>query len=129
MLKFFALIMKNLGRNKLRTTLTALAVTVMVTICAEMLTIIVSVRQHVEAEASQSKLLVTERWVAPSQIPARYVPALTRLDGVVDWTIWNFYAGYFDQSHLIKSFRQFADTSPREYFAHTHAISNMFSSL
>jgi ABC-type lipoprotein release transport system permease subunit len=90
--------MKNLGRNKLRTTLTALAVTVMVTICAEMLTIIVSVRQHVEAEASQSKLLVTERWVAPSQIPARYVPALTRLDGVVDWTIWNFYAGYFDQS-------------------------------
>jgi len=97
-MKFLVLILKNLGRNKLRTTLTALAVTVMVTLCAAMMTIIVSVRQHVAAEASQSKLLVTERWVAPSRIPARYVPALTRLDGVVDWTIWNFYAGYFDAS-------------------------------
>jgi len=38
-------------------------------------------------------------------------------------------SGYFDQSHLIKSFRQFAATSPRDYFAHTHAISNLFSSL
>jgi putative ABC transport system permease protein len=99
-LKFLVLIMKNLGRNKLRTTLTALAVTVMVTICAEMITIITSVQQHVEAEASQSKLLVTERWVAPSRIPARYVPSLTRLEGVVDWTIWNFYAGYFESSRL-----------------------------
>jgi putative ABC transport system permease protein len=97
-LKFFILILKNLGRNKLRTTLTALAVTVMVTICAEMATIILSVRQHVEAEASQSKLLVTERWVAPSRIPARYVPSLTRLEGVEDWTVWNFYAGYLDAS-------------------------------
>ncbi len=58
-MKFFLLILKNLGRSKLRTTLTALAVTVMVTICAEMTTIIVSVRQHVAAESSQSKLLVT----------------------------------------------------------------------
>jgi putative ABC transport system permease protein len=97
-LKFFVLILKNLGRNKLRTTLTALAVTVMVTLCAEMMTIITTVRQHVEAEASQSKLLVTERWIAPSRIPARYVPALTRLEGVVDWTIWNFYAGFLDES-------------------------------
>jgi putative ABC transport system permease protein len=69
-----------------------------VTICAEMATIILSVRQHVEAEASQSKLLVTERWVAPSRIPARYVPSLTRLEGVEDWTVWNFYAGYLDAS-------------------------------
>jgi putative ABC transport system permease protein len=97
-MKFFILILKNLGRSKLRTTLTALAVAVMATICAEMMTIIVSVRQHVEAESSQSKLLVTERWVAPSHIPARYLPSLTRLEGVVDWTVWNFYAGYFDAS-------------------------------
>lgn len=97
-MKFFLLILKNLGRSKLRTTLTALAVIVMVTICAEMLTIIVSVRQHVAGESSKSKLLVTERWVAPSRIPARYLPSLTRLDGVVDWTVWNFYAGYFDAS-------------------------------
>lgn len=95
---FLLLILKNLGRNKLRTVLTALAVTVMVTICAEMMSIIVMVRRHVEAEASQSKLLISERWVAPSRIPARYVPALTRLEGVIDWTVWNFYAGFLDSS-------------------------------
>jgi putative ABC transport system permease protein len=97
-LKFLILILKNLGRNKLRTTLTALAVTVMVTICAEMMTIITSVKQHVEAEASQSKLLVSERWVFPSRVPARYIPTLTRLEGVVDWTTWNMYGGFFDES-------------------------------
>jgi len=38
-------------------------------------------------------------------------------------------SGYFDQSHLIKSFRQFTAISPREYFADKHAISNIFSLL
>jgi putative ABC transport system permease protein len=119
-LKFLILILKNLGRNKLRTTLTALAVTVMVTICAEMATIILSVRQHVEAEASQSKLLVTERWVAPSRIPARYVPALTRLEGVEDWTVWNFYAGYFDASRQ-RSYQGFGVATRPENLIRMHS--------
>jgi putative ABC transport system permease protein len=97
-MKFFLLILKNLRRNKLRTTLTALAVTVMVTICAEMLTIILWVHQHVRTQASQSKLLVSERWVAPSRVPARYLSMLTRQEGVVDWTLWNLYGGYLDSS-------------------------------
>jgi len=37
--------------------------------------------------------------------------------------------GYYDQSHLIKSFHQFTDTSPRKYFENDHHISNMFSAL
>jgi putative ABC transport system permease protein len=97
-MKFFLLILKNLRRNKLRTTLTALAVTVMVTICAEMMTIIFWVQHHVQSQASQSKLLVSERWVAPSCVPARYLSLLTRLEGVEDWTLWNLYGGFLDAS-------------------------------
>jgi putative ABC transport system permease protein len=97
-MKFLLLILKNLRRNKLRTTLTALAVTVMVTICAEMMTIIFWVHRHVQTQASQSKLLVSERWVAPSCIPARYLSLLTQQEGVEDWTLWNLYAGFLDAS-------------------------------
>ncbi len=98
MLKFFLLILKNLRRSKLRTTLTALAVMVMVTICTEMMTILFWVHQHVHTQASQSKLLVSERWVAPSCIPARYLSLLTCQEGVEDWTLWNLYTGFLDAS-------------------------------
>ncbi|HTU17438.1 MAG TPA: ABC transporter permease [Gemmataceae bacterium] len=97
-MKFFVLILKNLRRNKLRTILTALAVTVMVTICAEMMTIIFWVHKHVQTQASQSKLLVSERWVAPSCIPARYLSLLTHQEGVEDWTLWDLYTGFLDAS-------------------------------
>jgi putative ABC transport system permease protein len=97
-MKFFLLILKNLRRNKLRTTLTALAVAVMVTICTEMMTILFWVHQHVHTQACQSKLLVSERWVAPSCIPARYLSLLTHQEGVEDWTLWNLYTGYLDAS-------------------------------
>lgn len=92
------LILKNLGRNKVRTTLTALAVAVLVTICAEMTTVTSAIKKRVENDASQSKLLVTERWVMPSRIPARYVPTLTEMEGVEDWTVWCFYTGFFEES-------------------------------
>lgn len=38
-------------------------------------------------------------------------------------------SGYYDQSHLIKSFHQFTGTSPRKYFEDEHQVSNMFSEL
>jgi putative ABC transport system permease protein len=94
--KFLALILKNLGRNKVRTSLTALAVAVLVTISAEMVTVTSTIQKLLEADASQAKLVVSERWVVPSKIPQRYVPYLTRMPGVEDWTTWNFYFGCFD---------------------------------
>jgi putative ABC transport system permease protein len=96
--KFVVLILKNLRRNRVRTALTILAVTVMVTICVEMRTILGTVAGHVEADSSQSRLMVTERWVAPSRIPVRYLPDLTRLDDVEDWTTWNTYPAFYNES-------------------------------
>ncbi len=97
-LKFVILILKNLRRNTVRTGLTVLAVTVMVLLCVEMRAIVGTVARHVEAEGGQSRLMVTERWVAPSRIPVRYLPALSRLDGVEDWTTWNSYPAFFHES-------------------------------
>jgi putative ABC transport system permease protein len=100
-LKFVLLILRNLGRNKLRTGLTALAVTVMVLLCVEMRTILGTVLRRVEAEGSQSRLMVTERWQMPSRIPARYLPALAHLEGVEDWTTWSSYPCYFHEARQV----------------------------
>ncbi len=98
MSKLVVLILKNLRRNRMRTVLTVLAVTVMVTICVEMRTILGTVSGHVEAESGQSRLMVTERWVVPSRIPVRYLPVLSRLDGVEDWTTWNTYPAFLSEA-------------------------------
>ncbi|MGH7171148.1 MAG: hypothetical protein ACRELG_12800 [Gemmataceae bacterium] len=101
MLQFVLLILKNLGRNKLRTSLTALAVTVMVLLCVEMRAILGTVLRRVEADGSQSRLMVTERWEMPSRIPVRYLPALARLEGVEDWTTWSSYPCYFHEARQV----------------------------
>jgi len=100
-LKFVLLILRNLGRNKLRTGLTALAVAVMVLLCVEMRTILGTVLRRVEAEGSQSRLMVTERWQMPSRIPVRYLPALAHLEGVEDWTTWSSYPCYLHEDRLV----------------------------
>ncbi len=98
MLKFLTLGLKNLGRNKIRTTLTALAVLVLVAIYAVVTTVTNTVRDMTRVQAGETKLVVTERWILPSQFPIRYVPELTNVDGIEDWTVWHFYPGFFDDS-------------------------------
>ena len=36
--------------------------------------------------------------------------------------------GYFDQSHMIHEFNEFAGTSPIAYFEQTHRLSELFTS-
>lgn len=96
--KFVVLVLKNLGRSKVRTTLTALAVTVLVTICTIVVTVTSAVGVQLSSESAQSKLIVTERWVAPSEVPVKYLPQLTKIPGVQDWTVWNLYTGFFDDA-------------------------------
>ncbi len=97
MWNFIMLVLKNLGRNKIRTALTSMAVTVLVIIYAVASNVIESVRKSVNSSAGQTKLFVTERWAIPSQVPIRYMDEISRIPGVDHWTTWNFYIGFFDK--------------------------------
>ncbi len=97
MWNFVMLVLKNLGRNKIRTALTSMAVTVLVIIYAVASNVIESVRKSVNSSAGQTKLFVTERWAIPSQVPIRYMDEISRIPGVDHWTTWNFYIGFFDK--------------------------------
>jgi len=96
--KFLLLVAKNLGRNKLRTALTGIAVVVLVSVYTAATAITTAVNNLVAKQGSRNKLIVSERWVAPSELPVRYVPEITGLPGVTDWTVWHYYGGCFDES-------------------------------
>lgn len=98
MLKYLHLIVKNLGRNKLRTALTAIAVMVLVAIYSMVTIVTDTINKVVSSHSSQTRLIVRERWVAPSRFPMRYVPKIAAADGVVDWTVWHYYAGDLDDA-------------------------------
>jgi putative ABC transport system permease protein len=96
--KFLGLLLKDLGRNKVRTALTALAVVVLVSIYTLASTVTNTVSQAVAAYSSQSRLMVREKWLMPSRFPIRYVPKIVSLSGVEDWTSWHFYFGALDNA-------------------------------
>ena len=80
MLRFVVFVLKNLGRNKLRTTLTGMAVVVLVAIYTIASTVTDKVNEAVEAHSSEVRLILREKWTIPSRLPIRYVPELASLD-------------------------------------------------
>jgi AraC-like DNA-binding protein len=52
--------------------------------------------------------------------------ALTR--GAPDWADMALECGYYDQAHLIRDFRTFTGRTPQQYVAHSHPLSDAFSS-
>jgi|UniRef100_A0A7C4LT74 putative ABC transport system permease protein len=98
LLKFAILVLKSLGRNKLRTLLTGLGVMVLVSIYAVVTNVTATVKRKVVHDASATKLIVTERWTMPSRVPWRYVDEIRALPGVEDWATWNLIVGFLDES-------------------------------
>ncbi len=100
MLRLAAFVLKNLGRNKLRTSLTALAVMVLMLIYSIAGTVTNKVGRMVAGHSSQERLIVREKWTTPSRMPIRYVRELANFDGVEDWTVWHIYGGKLDAGHF-----------------------------
>jgi putative ABC transport system permease protein len=90
LLKFSILILKSLGRNKVRTTLTGLGITVLVCVYAIVSSVTSAVSSRINSQGGQTRLVCTDRWVAPSRLPPRYFSMLSSQEGVEDWTTWNF---------------------------------------
>ncbi len=96
--KFAILVFKSLGRNKVRTSLTGLGIVVLVAIFAVVTNVTSTVKRKVSSEGKQTRLIVTERWTAPSRVPLRYIPEIAQTEGVTDWTTMNLFIGHLDES-------------------------------
>lgn len=100
MLKFIELVLKNLGRNRVRTVLTALAVLVLTTIYS-VVSYATAFLDQLVADAQDTRLMVREKWILPSQIPNRYAQRIADIPGVEDWTVWHNCIGFLDQSRRL----------------------------
>jgi putative ABC transport system permease protein len=102
-MRLFLLILKNLRRNLLRTTLTCLALFVLVFIVTLLWSFLNLFDRITEAKAGEQKAIVTERWQFPSMMPASYEAALqSELEHLpsqhrpTGYMPWSFYGGSLD---------------------------------
>ena len=70
-LKFLELVLKNLGRNRVRTLLTGFAVLTLATIFSVVSNTTAFIGQLVE-NAADTRLVIREKWMTPSRVPSRY---------------------------------------------------------
>lgn len=101
--KLAMLVLRSLGRNRLRTALTSLAVMVLVLVVTFVWTILYFLNIVTEEKSKDLKAIITERWQIPSQMPYAYAPALS--EGAAkrpsdahptDAMTWSFYGGTLD---------------------------------
>lgn len=99
-MKYFTLILRNVGRNPLRSILTSL-VTIVLVFVVTMVWSILWLLDIVTTEKSNNfQAMVTDRWAIPSRMPYAYADVLARgaardPDDVkpLDWMTWQFYIG------------------------------------
>ncbi len=114
-MKLFALILKNVGRNPLRSILTAMGTMVLVFVVT-MVWSVLWLLDLITAEKKENlKGIVTERWSIPSRMPFSYAVSLAeggaskpgdlRPD---DSMSWQFYPGTLDQKTITRESMVFA---------------------
>jgi putative ABC transport system permease protein len=105
--KMVLLAAKNLRRNLVRTILTSLAVMVLVMMITLIWTVVYFLDQATTEQSANFKLIVTERWQLPSQMPLthadyinpespKFLPELQGLYEAKDFMTWSFYGGTTD---------------------------------
>lgn len=108
-MKFLTLILKNMWRHPLRSTLTALGTVVMVFVVTLVWSVLAFLDKAMTEKSSDFKAIVTERWQIPSQMPFHYAASLA--DGAarrpqderpLDSMSWQFYGGTLDQGPITR---------------------------
>lgn len=102
-MKFFLLIVKNLRRNKLRTSLTCLAVMVLVFVVTMIWTIVYFLDDLTNQKKGNLKAIVTDRYEITGRMPMSYIGPLSQAayshpgDKLPKATMaWQFYIGTLD---------------------------------
>jgi putative ABC transport system permease protein len=102
--KLCLLMIKNLRRNLLRTLLSATAIVVLVFMVTMIWTVVSFLDASTEEKSQEIKLIVTEKWQLPSQMPLthanylnpkhpNFLPELRPYVGDDDFMTWSFYGG------------------------------------
>jgi putative ABC transport system permease protein len=106
-MKFFLLILKNLRRNWVRTVLTALGTMVLVLVVTLVWSVLDFLNKQTQEKSQNLKMIVTERWQIPSQMPFSYATSLSegaaRHEGdlqPLDSMSWAFYGGTLDPNKM-----------------------------
>jgi putative ABC transport system permease protein len=104
------LLIRNLGRNKVRTILNGLAIVFLVFMVTLIITVVFFLAEVTREKEADFKLIVTERWQLPSQMPMTYADYLNpqsskfildRRDvGPDDFMFWSFYGGSTDPNKI-----------------------------
>lgn len=112
--KLFLLILKNLRRNVVRTLLTCLAIVVLVNMVTMIWTVIYFLDQVTREKSADFKIIITERWQLPSQMPLTHAQYLDpespqciydpRAFGIGpgDFMTWSFYGGTIDPTKITR---------------------------
>lgn len=102
-MKYLLLILKNIGRNRLRSILTALGTMVLVFVVILVWSILAFLDEAMTEKGQNIKAIVTERWQVPSRLPMAYAATLSegaarRPSDVrpLDSMTWQFYGGTLD---------------------------------
>jgi len=102
-MKYLILILQNIFRNKLRTSLTALGTMVLVLVVTLVWSVLSFLDKQTAEKSSNLKAIVSERWRLPSQMPYTYANTLkegaARNPGDIrpdDSMCWSFFGGTLD---------------------------------
>ena len=114
-MKFFLLILKNVRRNMLRTSLTSLGTIALVLVVTLVWSILQFLADQTSAKKQNVKAIITEKWQLPSQMPRAYSDSLR--DGAAkgkddvhpsDSMTWQFFGGSLDPARRDPKLRMFA---------------------
>src|SRR5262249_8240712 len=98
--RFLPFILKSLRRNVMRTALTSLAIMFLVLVVTAIWTVLKFMNEITQEKARDLKVIVTERWQIPSQMPYPYYDEITRGPAKSveekDHMAWAFYGGTID---------------------------------
>ncbi len=114
-MKLLLLILRNLRRSLLRTTLTALGTVVLVVVVTMAWAFLAFFDRITASKSRNFKAIVTERWQVPSQMPYTYAGTLAEgaartPDDVrpTDSMAWQFYGGTLDPKNMTRENLVFA---------------------
>src|SRR5262245_26897842 len=111
-MRYLILVLKGLGRNKKRTLLTTLAVTVALFLFSTIATVPTSMNQAVEA-VGDSRLVTRNAISLVHPLPISYLDRIAQVEGVELVSYGNWFGGQI-KDHPEKFFAQFA-VEPESY--------------